>query len=65
MNNNTDMTAKKEMAQESITSDILAFRGIRGTYNIKDKKQQKPTPNVVYTIAQGTPFLTKGRTRAV
>ena len=30
MNNNTDMAAKKEMAQESITSDILAFRGIRG-----------------------------------
>ena len=34
MNNNTDMTAKKEKAQESITSDILAFRGIRLIHNI-------------------------------
>gem|GEM_PF-4680827 len=44
---------------------ILAFRGIRGPFNVKDKKQQMPTPNRVYTIAQSTPFLTKGRTCAV
>lgn len=37
------------MAQESYHFAILVLRGIRGTYGIKDKKQQMPTPKSIYT----------------